>query len=415
MPDSTGGTQLHCYYLAREFARNHQIAIFCRGADPAREDYQLFSTEYKGLRVTRINYLGRDFDSFERVYINPKIEIEFGKYLDSFKPDLVHIHHLAYLSTTLVKLIKERGISLVMTLHDYSAICPRGQMIRDDLTICEVVERNDCIKCLRPRWQGARKLRPRTLWGLISPHTGRRLMDEFDGKMKEMLRLVDILIAPSDFLRRKFLDYGVPSEKLTTVPHGLPLEFFTGIKSESSDLTRFGYLGSLIPSKGVHILIEAFNRLNPGKVTLEIWGEEVRFHREKHYGRRLRELAKNENIFFRGSYDNDETGTILSTIDVLVIPSLWPESFSLTLREAMAARIPVVASTVGALPEAVVDGKNGLHFNPGDVDDLFSKLNWLQDNPANLKELKKNIEPVKTIQTNAQELSHIYNFVLSRK
>jgi glycosyltransferase involved in cell wall biosynthesis len=415
LPESSGGTQLHCYYLARELDRDHQIAVFCRGADPTREDYRLFSSEYKGLKVTRINYLGRDFDSFTRVYINPEIEREFGKYLDSFKPDLVHIHHLAYLSSTIVKLVKDRGLPLVMTLHDYSAICPRGQLIRDDLTVCESVERNGCIRCLRPQWQGARKLRPQTLRGLLSPRTGQRLLKEFEDKMKEMLRLVDILIAPSDFLRNKFLEYGVPSEKLITVAHGLPLEFFTGIKRESSPQIRFGYLGSLIPSKGVHILIEAFNRLKRDKVSLEIWGKEARFHQEKHYGRRLRKLAKNENIFFRGSYDNDEAGTILSKIDILVIPSLWPESFSLTLREALAARTPVIASAIGALSEVVTEGKNGVCFNPGDIDDLFSKLNWLLDNPATIKELQKNIESVKSIQTNARELSQIYELVLSKE
>ncbi len=408
MPESSGGTQLHCYYLARELSRDHQIAIFCRGADPARKDYQLFSSEYKGLKVTRINYLARDFDSFTRAYINPKIEREFGKYLDSFKPDLVHIHHLAYLSSTLIKLVKDRDLPLVMTLHDYSAICPRGQMIRDDLTVCEVVKRDDCIKCLKPQWQGVRKLRPQTLRGLLSLRTGQRLLEEFEDKMKEMLRLVDILIAPSDFLRRKFLEYGVPSEKLMTVAHGLPLEFFTKIKREPSPLIRFGYLGSLIPSKGVHILIEAFNRLDPGKVSLEIWGEEARFHRERNYGKRLKQLAKNKNIFFRGSYKNEDIGIILSKMDLLVIPSLWPESFSLTLREALAARIPVIASAIGALPEAVRDGKNGLCFNSGDVDDLYSKIKWLLDNPATIEELQKNIEPVKSIQTNVRELMEIY-------
>ncbi|UCD83569.1 MAG: glycosyltransferase [Deltaproteobacteria bacterium] len=408
MPESQGGTQLHCYYLANELSRNYQIEIFCRGADSAREDYELLSSEYKGLKVNRINYLARDFDSFTKVYINPKIDKEFSKYLDFYKPDLVHIHHLAYLSSTIVKLIKDRGLPLVMTLHDYSAICPRGQMIRDDLTLCEVVRREDCIKCLKPQWQGVRRLNPKTLRGLFSPYTGQRLLKEFEGRMEEMLRLIDVLITPSDFLRNRFLEYSVPSDKIITVAHGLPLELFSEIERKQSTLIRFGYLGSLIPSKGVHILIEAFNRLEPGKASLEIWGGEARFHREKNYIEKLKRLAKSKDIYFRGSYDNEDIGFILSKIDILVIPSLWPETFSLTLREALAAKTPVIISAIGALPEIVMDGKNGMHFNPGDVDDLYSKLNWLLNNPAAIIEFKKNIEPIKSIKINSQEIIEIY-------
>jgi glycosyltransferase involved in cell wall biosynthesis len=97
-----------------------------------------------------------------------------------------------------------------------------------------------------------------------------------------------------------------------------------------------------------------------------------------------------------------------SNVDVLVVPSICYESFSLVIREAFITQTPVIASDIGALTEAVQDGKTGLLFQSGNPDDLYEKIRSIIENPDLMKKFKSNIKPVKTIQEQAKEIEAIY-------
>jgi GT2 family glycosyltransferase len=104
----------------------------------------------------------------------------------------------------------------------------------------------------------------------------------------------------------------------------------------------------------------------------------------------------------------------LQSIDVLVVPSIWPENSPLVIREAFLAGIPVVASAIGGIPEAVTDGRNGLLFRPGDVEELHRVLVRLVEEPALLPTLRAGIPAVQSIEDDVRVTRGIYQAHLAR-
>jgi glycogen(starch) synthase len=98
-----------------------------------------------------------------------------------------------------------------------------------------------------------------------------------------------------------------------------------------------------------------------------------------------------------------------------VLPSIWPETFSIVLREALSAGLPVVASRIGAIPELIRDGENGLLVTPGSVDDLAAALERLAREPALRQRLVAVPTPIRSVADYAAELEQIYREVLGSK
>ena len=133
---------------------------------------------------------------------------------------------------------------------------------------------------------------------------------------------------------------------------------------------RIGYLGTLIPSKGLHVLVEAFlwlwQKLGDG-CRLDVHGNWVPYHGDNSYlDRVFGDLPQGAPIHYHGAYTTTDLPRILAGIDVVVAPALWEEAFGLTAREALAAGRPVICSRIGGLQDAVEDGVQGWLVPPGD-------------------------------------------------
>jgi glycosyltransferase involved in cell wall biosynthesis len=195
------------------------------------------------------------------------------------------------------------------------------------------------------------------------------------------------------------------------VPHGIsvpdaqpgraaPSERFGGL--------HLGYLGSLAWQKGVHVLIEAVNGL-PEETRLSIYGALDAF---PNYVARLRRLARHPAVAFRGSLSRRDLWPALAQLDLLVVPSLWHETSSLVVQEAFACGVPVIASSVGALPEKIRHGIDGLLVPPGDALSLRQALAQVAETPGLLAELCGNIGPVRTLEDHGAEIEAIYRTAL---
>jgi glycosyltransferase involved in cell wall biosynthesis len=224
-----------------------------------------------------------------------------------------------------------------------------------------------------------------------------------------MLDKVDLFLAPSHFLRETFLRVGLPAEKIRYSDYGMNLELFAEFQRTPSDLLRFGFTGTLIPSKGVHVLVEAFNGIAPARASLQIWGMDLPYDGYEHYGHELRQLATNPSIRFMGPYANTEVARILAEIDVLVVPSIWYENSPLTIHEAFLSHTPVIAANLGGMAEYVQHMHNGLLFRPRDPADLRAQMMTLIENPDLLELLRANISAVKSIAENALEMERLYH------
>jgi len=361
-PEGKGGTEIHMRQLAQALkARGHEVAVFCRTGDGSRDDYEITRDVIEGVAVTRLNYNFRDAVSLQWIFHNERVDHEVAREIERTNPDLVHVHHLTCLSTTLLDRVKDLGLPLVMTAHDFWTVCPRGQRIRADLELCESLDRDRCAPCLQELWPHF-DITPEILRGI-------------DHQMLERLRRCDRIFTPSESHRLRMLDIDLEADRVFAVPHGLDHGLIPPRKRVCFPPRRIGFIGSVIPTKGVHVLVEAMNFIGNPDIECHVWGEVQNFHGDGLYLDRLKAQARDDLPFhFHGAYDQDQLPEILGDLDVLVVPSLWWETFCLTIREAMLAGVPVVASDLGGMHEALADLDLDLLFKPGDAQDLTWKL-----------------------------------------
>ena len=148
-PESYAGSELCVLNLAHELQRRgHQTAAFYRYADPTEEEYRIRSGSFESIPIYKINHTFRFIDTFQSIYVNSAIAAKFSHLLYEFKPDVVHFHHLTNLSLSLAHEAKMYGAAAIMTLHDYWLLCQRGQLLKQDLSLCAGPSEEDCRSCL---------------------------------------------------------------------------------------------------------------------------------------------------------------------------------------------------------------------------------------------------------------------------
>jgi glycosyltransferase involved in cell wall biosynthesis len=236
--------------------------------------------------------------------------------------------------------------------------------------------------------------------------------------VREVCAAVDLFLSPSQFLRAQFLVFGLPPDKVLFSPNGYEVTVFRDEARRFPDCDsplRFAFTGTIMPPKGVHVLIEAFRSVTAAEAQLTIYGAEVPYDGFPGYGRTLRELAAGcRHISFAGPYGPAEIGRILHEVDVLIVPSIWYENAPLTIQEAFMARIPLITADLGGMRELVHDGVNGLLFRPRDALDLRDKIMHLIRDPAMISRLGNAHPAVKTIETDALDMVERYESLRQR-
>lgn len=412
-PESWGGTELHVRGIARCLVKSgHEVMVFCREADQDRPDGSMRCENLDDVNVVRFNNIFSTAQGFEAVYLNPSAHEAFEGILDGFQPDVVHVHHLIGLSTTLLADCKRRKLPLVYSLHDFWVACPRGQRLTPELHLCETIDRNKCFTCLSGLWpdwfsdrMSARNVEVGN--GRLEPE----VLVDWDIHMAQALEMPDLILTPSAFHRRKMVELGLEGDRIVALPHGLDHSRIRPKPSARGKVKNIGFIGAVIPTKGVHILMEAFAQLDRTDVELHIWGDAPDFHEQHHYMENLKALALGARGKVRifGKYTHEDVGAILQTLDILVVPSVWWETFSLTLREGMLAGLPVVASDIGAMREALEFHDAGILFEAGNATDLADSLESLIQNSSLRDRFSRARDTVKRIEQNAEEYVGIYD------
>jgi glycosyltransferase involved in cell wall biosynthesis len=189
-------------------------------------------------------------------------------------------------------------------------------------------------------------------------------------RLKHALEAVDVFLAPTRFARERALEAGIPAQRVEVAPLGA----VDGPPQARGDgpRRRLAFVGSVLPHKGVHVLVEAFRGLDGDGLRLDVHGS---LALDPGYAAALRRTAAGDRrIRLRGPFPEGGQATVLSETDVLVAPSVWWENSPLTVLEALAAGVPVVASAIGGVPELVEDGVSGILVPPGDVAALGAAL-----------------------------------------
>ncbi len=230
----------------------------------------------------------------------------------------------------------------------------------------------------------------------------------------ETLQSVNAIISPSRFLREMFIESGLEPERILFMRQGHNSHSHPSSKivRPSPTVLRVGYLGQIADIKGVHVLLEAARSTASAALEVRVYGDP---QTHPHYTRRLeRIIAEDPRLHMMGLYKRNDLSAVLSSCDVIVVPSLWYENSPNVILEAFAHGVPVIASNVGGMAELVQDGMNGLHFQLGSVSDLSRQIKRLLNEPLLLQTLREGAESSAppTVESEMQALSELYDALI---
>jgi glycosyltransferase involved in cell wall biosynthesis len=435
-PIRWAGTETYTAGIAEEMARRgHAVEVMCIGDWDTGEKYWNGVTKdfQNGISVRRINLnWAKSPDPFRYLYHNPVVAQYLENFLREEKFDLVHVTSCETLSASVLLVVKNVGLPLVLSLTDFWMLCPRINLLRTDGSNCNgQTTPDECLACMLMNsnlYRNAKEIFPEKIlvpvfshfsrYPLFSSKHGLRGwvgdMAERKSLLKHALSLPDCRITASNFVRNVFLSNGVTAP-IDVQPYGHDLGWLNSYTGKSeSDLLRLGYIGQIIGAKGVHVILQALALLPysyMSRLSVIIYGN---MDHTPSYGQQIKDLASAiPNVTFGGTYQHTDSARIYSDIDVLLVPSLWFD-FPLIIYEAFATQTPVVATNIGGMAEAVSSDINGLLFARGSADDLALKIRRFLDEPELLKQLRKGIPTVRTIQDEVNTLESKYLELVSQ-
>lgn len=323
---------------------------------------------------------------------NSTVHQELRSLVQREKPDIAHFHNtFPLISPAAYYALQAEGVPVVQTLHNYRLLCPNALFFRDG-KVCE-----DCLG------------KPIPLPGIIHGcYRGSRTASavvaaniSFHSWVGTWSKAVDVFIAYSHFAMDKFIQGGLPAEKLA-----FKTNFLHPAPQPGEGKGGYGlFVGRLSVEKGLGVMLDAWRKLN-GKIPLKILGDGPMA------GLVTEAAIEMPEIEWLGRRPLEEVYEIVGDAAFLIFPSEWYETFGRVAIEAFARGTPVVASKIGAITELVDHGRTGLHFRPSDPVDLADKIQWLLDHPTELRQMRQEarteFEKKYTAEDNYRRLMEIY-------
>lgn len=337
-----------------------QEANILRNKGVELKEYRRSNREIKGI-------MGSFRASFQAVWARDTMR-DITALIQDFKPEIMHFHNTWLLiSPAPYWTARKYGIPVVQTLHNYRLLCPNAQLIKKGEP-CEMCKEKIfpypgiLFGCYRSSY-----LQSLLLGGTVSFH---HLLGTWAKK-------VDLYIALTEFARNKFIEGGIPAEKIVLKPNFVyPDPVPKGIARNYAL-----FVGRLSTAKGLLTLIDAWKNLPD--IPLKIVGDgplvdDIRSSIEKEGLKRIKVL---------GQRSQEDVFSLMKRARFLVFPSEWYECFPVTICEAFACGVPVIASRLGAMAEIIEDGRTGLHFESGNPEDLAAKVEWAWIHKKKMEEM----------------------------
>jgi glycosyltransferase involved in cell wall biosynthesis len=310
--------------------------------------------------------------------------------------DLMHVQNFfPIISPSVYYAARESGVPVVQSLRNYRLLCPNALFFRSG-KVCE-----DCLGKPVP-YPGIlhscyRENRAAT--------TATATMLSIHRALGTWTHMVDVYIALSEFARQKFIQGGLPADKIVVKPNFVHPD--PGIGSGSGGYALF--VGRLSVEKGLDTLLAAWEHLGH-KIPLKIVGEGPLSDMVATAAAR-----QPSRIEWLGRRPIAEVYALMGSAKMLIFPSKWYETFGRVAIEAFAKGTPVIAANIGAIAELVEHGRTGLHFQPGDAVDLATQVEWALTHPTNMAQMRlearSEFEAKYTASENYRQLMEIYSLV----
>ena len=311
----------------------------------------------------------------------------------------MHFQHTVFLGYDMVRITRNTlpDTPIVYMLHDYLPICQRsGQMVRTkNNELCQEESPRRCHECF-PQFS------PQTFF----------MRKRF---IQSHLSQVDLFVAPSDYVRDRYVDWGIPSEKIMVEtyackPVAAPVE-----PDDGRPRNRFAFFGQFTPFKGADVLLKAMALLGedfPGHLWMH--GANLEYQPQE-FQDEFHELAGDieSTVTLAGPYDHArDLAHLMARTDWVIVPSIWWETGPIVVLEAFQYGRPVISSDIGGMSEKVADGVSGLHFRTKDPESLAEAIKRAATEPGLWQRLHAGIPPVYDIAEHADVMMGAYRRLL---
>ncbi len=307
--------------------------------------------------------------------------------LKRFRPEVVHVHNtFPLISPSIYWACADAGVPVVQTLHNFRLLCPQAMLLREG-RLCEDCLGRTPIPAIQHGCYRGSRAHSAVIVGMLALH---RQLGTWQNKISRYIAL-------NEFCKQKFIDGGLPSDRIVVKPNFVPEVPAWGNNERKS---HFLFVGRLSPEKGLRSLAAAVAK-SPG-VRVRVVGQ----------GAEGAQLARLSSIDMAGELPRSAVVAEMRAATALVVPSIWNEMFGLVTVEAFANGLPVIASRIGALANIVRDGETGLLFEPGNAEELAEKLKWAHQHPQEMERMgmqaRAEYEARYTPQRNLDQLLSIY-------
>ena len=359
-----GGAERYMFDIARALKRRRHDVFFFGTAHPdnVEGEYSRYYPPYYDFAAPHVSLRAALSAVWSRVAAE-----KLQAFLDDVKPDVAHLHNIAYhLTPAIIAALARAGVPAVMTLHDYNIFCPNHYFYSCD---------EPCFRCTEKKY--------------FSCITRRCVMDKLGAstlgyaahlvaRRKKIYHKLARILAPSTFLTERALAAGYDDARVQFLPPAVDIRETRAARRDNF----FLYAGRLASQKGVDVLIQAVGLAGP-KVSLKVAGSGPEENN-------LKEIARAyaaDKVEFLGQVDARPLAGLMASARAVVIPSRWPENTPVVISEAFAAGAAIVASRMGGVPEMVEDGVEGLLVEAENVRELGAALDLLAGDARKARKL----------------------------
>lgn len=396
--EMTGGTSLHIKDLIQSNKMNN-IASFVLAPDKcdlSRFKLYLYTDKY----AREIANYKTDIQQYGQItYTNNAYKEMLENIFDSFKIDILHVHHFLFQTFDAIDIAKKRNIYSIITLHDLYMICPSINMVYKE-KYCEEDESKDCAKCLNIRY------------GVNS-----NILNNWQKTCLDVLKRFDKIIVPSDNTKKIFNNV-YKELQIETVEHGVNVIIPKRKERISKDF-NIAFVGAMAIHKGSNILKDLVKKNKNSNIKIHLFGKSEDKELEK----------SRENYINHGKYTRGELPQLLvdNDIDLVCMFATWPETYSYTLTESYMAEVPILTYDIGAVGDRVKKDELGwiINLNTSSAK-ILEKIKEISNNSEEYKNKKENFKKYKfkTVEEmqeyynklysnieNKNEIANIYNFM----
>lgn len=360
-PNFVGGAEIIAYNQARTMQEDELARVIAFSLDVTNkcEPGTVYLQEIEGVLVVRVAVLEDNFNqsgiNFFDVYVN---EV-FDELCKLVKPNVVHCHNIIGTSLGIVDIAKNNNAKVCVTLHDNWGFCYKNTSLDNFGEVC--TKTLYCEKCMENL----------TFGGVVIPIGIRR------NYFRRIFERMDAYISPSAYLANSYIKAGFGFHKMNVIWNGIDFDKFQKINKIPSDKLRITFIGFFGKHKGVELLIKAVGLLGNRDIEINLVGAG---DEQENYKIIAAECGILHQLRFWGKLANQDIVNAYAETDIYCLPSIWPENQPVSITEAMACGIPVIASNLGGNKELVQDGVTGYLFEAGDYMDLAAKIKIFIDN-----------------------------------